>query len=136
MKRIAIILDKNLEIGAASNVAALLMGQAALKDRDLYSEEPLFDNNHVQHAGIKFSTVILKAGENQLLNLAKSISEEIPDLNSVVFSQTGQFLNNAYDQYCLEISSKNTEDTKVVGVIVWGEDELVRVTTKKFSVLK
>ncbi|KGE18725.1 DUF2000 family protein [Paenibacillus wynnii] len=136
MKRIAIILDKNLEIGAASNVAALLMGQASLKDPNLYSEVPVLDKNNVQHAGIKFSTVILKAGENQLLNLIKSISEDTPNLNSVVFSQTGQFLNNAFDEYSLEISSKETEETKIVGVIVWGEDELVRMATKKYSVLK
>lgn len=136
MKRIAIILDKNLEIGAASNVAALLMGQASLTDPDLYAEVPVLDKNNVQHAGIKFSTVILKATENQLLNLIKSLSLDTPDLKNVVFSQTGQLLNNAFEQYSIEISLKETEQTKIVGVIVWGEDELIRAATKKYSVLK
>lgn len=136
MKRIAIVLEKNLEVGAASNVAALLMGQAALIDPDLYSEEPVLDKNNVQHAGIRYSTVILKAGENQLLNFIKTLSVDASNLNNVVFSQTGQCLNNAFEQYSIEISLKETEETKVVGVIVWGEDELVRAATKKYSVLK
>lgn len=135
MKRIAIILDKRLEIGAAANVAALLMGQAARNDAVLYSESPVLDLNGVQHAGIKYSTVLLKAGENQLLNLASTFPIEESDLQSVVFTQTGQQLNNAFDQYAAEITSKSTEDTKVVGIIVWGADEDVRKLTKKYSVL-
>lgn len=135
MKRIAIILDKRLEIGAAANVAALLMGQAARNDATLYSESSVLDLNGVQHAGIKYSTVLLKAGENQLLNLASSFPIEDSDLQSVVFTQTGQQLNNAFDQYAAEITSKTTEGTKIVGVIVWGGDEDVRKLTKKYSVL-
>ncbi|MFF2016807.1 DUF2000 family protein [Paenibacillus sp. NPDC058177] len=136
MKRIAIILDKNLEIGAASNVAALLMGQASLVEPSLYSERPVLDKDNVQHAGIQYSTVILKAGENQLHTLIKLLPIDAAELKCIVFSQIGQSLNNAFDQYSLEISSKETEETKIVGVIVWGEEELVRVATKKYSVLK
>ncbi|OAX45429.1 hypothetical protein gpAD87_31225 [Paenibacillus sp. AD87] len=136
MKRIAIILDKNLEIGAAANVAALLMGQAALKEPDLYSDTPVLDLSGVQHAGIRYSTVILKAGENQLIQLAKFCSSDNDEVSYVVFSQKGQSLNNAFEQYADEIASMEMEITKVVGVIVWGEDDKVRATTKKFSVMK
>lgn len=136
MKRIAIILDKNLEPGAAANVAALLMGQASLNEPELYSSQPVLDQNGVQHAGIRYSTVILKAGENQLINLVKSCSEHDRGLNFLVFSQTGQSLNNAFEQYASEIADMALEATKVVGVIVWGEDEVVRVMTKKFSVMR
>ncbi|CAI6083638.1 hypothetical protein PAECIP112173_04004 [Paenibacillus sp. JJ-100] len=136
MKRIAIILDKNLEQGAAANVAALLMGQAALNEPELYSDQPVRDQSGVQHAGIRYSTVILKAGENQLINLAKSCTENQGGLKHLVFTQTGQSLNNAFEQYANEIASMPLEETKVVGVIVWGEDESVRATTKKFSVMK
>lgn len=136
MKRIAIILEKNLEIGAAANVAALLMGQAALREPELYSDAPVLDQSGNQHAGIRFSTVILKAGENQLINLTKSCSTENEELNYVVFSQTGQSLNNAFEQYAGEIASMDLEATKVVGVIVWGADDVVRTATKKFSVMK
>lgn len=41
MNRIAIILEKNLEIGTASNVSALLMGQASLNDSEIYSKNPV-----------------------------------------------------------------------------------------------
>ncbi|WP_440115570.1 DUF2000 family protein [Paenibacillus sp. QZ-Y1] len=136
MKRIAIILDKNLEPGAAANVAALLMGQAALNEPGLYSDQPVLDHSGVQHAGIQYSTVILKAGENQLINLVKSCSDDSGGLSHIVFSQTGQSLNNAFEQYADQISSMELEATKVVGVIVWGEDEMVRAITKKFSVMK
>lgn len=97
MKRIAIVLEKNLDIGAAANVSAILMGQASLMDVDLYSESYVKDKNNVRHAAIKYSTVILKAGENQLLNLAKSLQDNTGELNYVVFSKTGQLLNNAFD---------------------------------------
>ena len=107
MKRIAIILDKNLEQGAAANAAALLMGQAVLNEPGLYSDQPVLDQSGVQHAGIRYSTAILKAGENQLINLVKSCSEDKGGLKHLV-----------------------------VGVIVWGEDELVRAKTKEFSVIK
>ncbi|WP_219845168.1 DUF2000 family protein [Paenibacillus sp. PCH8] len=120
MNRIAIILDKNLEPGAAANVAALLMGQAALNEPELYSDQPVLDLSGVQHAGIQYSTVILKAGENQLINLVKSCSDDSGGLSYVVFSQTGQSLNNAFEQYASEIAAMELEATKVVGVIVWG----------------
>lgn len=136
MKRIAIILDKNLEPGAAANVAALLMGQAVLNEPGLYADQPVLDHSGVQHAGIRYSTVILKAGENQLINLAKLCSDDSGGLSHVVFSQTGQSLNNAFEQYAVEIASMELEATKVVGVIVWGEDDQVRAATKKFSVMK
>ncbi|CAH1208685.1 MULTISPECIES: DUF2000 family protein [unclassified Paenibacillus] len=136
MKRIAIILDKNLEPGAAANVAALLMGQASLNEPELYSSQPVLDQSGVQHAGIQYSTVILKAGENQLINLVKSCSEHDGGLNFLVFSQTGRSLNNAFEQYASEIANMALEATKVVGVIIWGEDEAVRAMTKKFSVMR
>ncbi len=136
MKRIAIILEKNLEQGAAANVAALLMGQAALNEPGLYSDQPVLDQSGVQHAGIRYSTVILKAGENQLINLVKACSEDNDSLSHLVFTQTGQSLNNAFEQYANEIAAMALEATKVVGVIVWGEDKLVRAKTKKFSVMK
>lgn len=136
MKRVAIILDKNLEMGAAANAAALLMGQAALMDPTIYAEAAVLDKGDVRHAGIKYSTVILKAGENQLYNLLQTLRADDSGLSHAVFSQTGQLLNNAFEQYSEEISTKETTETKVVGIILWGDDELVRSTTKKYSVLK
>ncbi|WP_379194925.1 hypothetical protein [Paenibacillus sp. GCM10012306] len=73
---------------------------------------------------------------NQLHSLIKLLPIDAAEIKYIVFSQIGQSLNNAFNQYSLEISSKETEETKIVGVIVWGEEELVRATTKKYSVLK
>jgi hypothetical protein len=135
MKRIAIILDRNLEVGACSNVAALLMGQAALIDASLYDPAPLFDKSGVQHSAIKFSTVILKGGENQLVQLAKSLSRNGEGIRCVAFSRVGQGLHNAFEQYSSQIASMDTETAKVAGLILWGEEEAVRQLTKKYSVM-
>lgn len=107
------------------------MGQASRIDSDIYSDNPVLDKGNIRHAGIKFSTVILKAGEGQILNLVQSLNSDESKIKSVVFSKTGQSLNNAFEQYALEISSLTTEESRILGVIVWGEDELVRSATKK-----
>ncbi|MEQ7807745.1 DUF2000 family protein [Priestia aryabhattai] len=136
MKRVAIIVDKNLEMGAAANVTALLMGQLVMNNSNLYSDQPVVDQNNVQHAGIKYSTVILKGGKNQIANFSKSLSNNESSVKCVVFSETGQTLNNEFDVYKEKITTSTLEETKPVGVIVTGEDEEIRTLTKKFSVLK
>jgi hypothetical protein len=52
LMRIAIILDKNLERGKAANVAAILMGQAALTNPAIYASVPVIDKNGNKHASI------------------------------------------------------------------------------------
>ena len=54
----------------------------------------------------------------------------------MLFFHNRPSLNNAFEQYAVEIASMELEATKVVGVIVWGEDDQVRAATKKFSVMK
>ncbi len=134
MNRIAILVDKNLESGAAANAAALLMGQAVRMTPDLYAEAPVLDRNGVCHAGIRYSTIILKAGINQLLNLIQSLNTSDTSLQFAVFSRTGQAMNNAFEQYALRIASMPTEETGLSGMVLWGSDEKVRAATKKFSV--
>ncbi|MGM0890286.1 MAG: DUF2000 family protein [Bacillota bacterium] len=136
MKRVAIIVDKNLETGAAANVSALLMGQLVMNNSNLYATESVFDQSNVQHAGIKYSTVILKGGKNQIANFSKSLSTDDSSVKCIVFSETGQSLNNAFDIYKEKITSSNLDETNPVGVIVVGEDEEIRKLTKKFSILK
>ncbi len=136
MKRVAIIVDKNLEIGAAANVTALLMGQLVINNPSLYSDQPVVDTDNVQHAGIKYSTLILKGGKNQIINFSKSLSIDKNSVECVVFSKTGQALNNEFKVYKEKISNSSIEETEPVGVIVAGEDEEIRRLTKKFSLLK
>jgi hypothetical protein len=133
--RIAIVVEKSLSPGQVGNVAAILMGQAALLRPDVYDQAPLTDLDGNRHAGIKFSTVILKAGQNQLLNTARTMSEN-SDLTVVLFTQLGQGLHNAYDEYSKTIKHSSIEQLQPAGLVVVGTDEVVRAATKKFSLLQ
>lgn len=135
MRRNVIVLEKHLHPGEVGNVSAILMGQMVKKETTLFSDDTILDLNGVQHAGIKNSTIILKAGAGQILNLADSIKAN-PDLISVVFSATGQSLNNQFSDYQAKIKSSSTEVTRPVGIILSGEDSIIRSITKKFSVLQ
>ena len=137
MKRIAIVTSKSLNKGETANVASILMGQTALQLPDIYDPNPVKDNEGQSHAAIRFSTVLLEAnGAESLLNFVRRVKTEFPTLTSFVFTQTGQGLNNAFEQYKAEISAKSTEALIPVGVIVAGDDAVVRLATKKFSLLK
>ncbi|MDV7719931.1 DUF2000 family protein [Pediococcus ethanolidurans] len=135
MKRNAIILEKHLSVGQVGNVAAILMGQLAQLDTKLFSKEPVIDKDQVQHAGIQYSTVILKAGSGQIANLAKLLVENAA-INAVVFTATGQSLNNQFEIYAQSIKQSRLEETGPVGIAISGEDSEVRQLTKKFSLLK
>ncbi len=135
LMRIAIVVEKSLSPGQVGNVAAILMGQAALLRPEIYDHAPPADLDGYPHAGIKFSTVILKACQTQLLNSARTIREN-PDLSIVLFTQLGQGLHNAYEEYRNTITDNSTEKLQPVGMVVCGGDEAVRAATKKFSLLQ
>ena len=94
MQRNALVLAKNLSVGEVGNVAAILMGQLAQIASTLFAAQPVLDEDKVRHAGIKYSTVVLKGGSGQIANLAKSLVER-PEIQSVVFTATGQSLNKS-----------------------------------------
>lgn len=137
MKRTAIILTKELPRGAAANVAAILMGEAARAVPDLYHATPMHDASGVRHAAIQWSTVLLEANSPaQLINLLATVREQQPALFVVVFTATGQGLHNAFGEYVATVASMATADLNPSGVLVSGADAAVRAVTKKFSVLK
>lgn len=133
MDRITIIIEKNQSTGAVGNISAVLMGQASLAIPELYLQNSVFDKSGIRHSGIRISTVILKAGQGQLLNFVNTVKEIYPRVLCIVFSQIGQALNNKVQEYSELIEKSTTEDSKIVGVIVVAEEELVKTLTKKFS---
>lgn len=135
MKRNAIVLDKNLSAGEVGNASAILMGQVSKIDPQIFSDASITDLDNVQHAGIKYSTVILKGGSGQITNLSKQLANN-DDINSFVFTALGQSLNNKFEKYADSISKSSLADTRPVGVIISGDDEEIRQLTKKFSLLK
>lgn len=135
MKRNAIVLDKNLSAGEVGNVSAILMGQVSKNDPQIFSDIVVTDLDKVQHAGIKYSTVILKGGAGQIMSLAKQLATN-SDVSSFVFTALGQSLNNKFRKYADTISQSSLADTRPIGVILSGDDEKVRQLTKKFSLLQ
>ena len=136
MKRIAIILDKSLEKGEVGNIAAILMGQAALCCQEIYDSEILKDQDGNRHAAIRYSTVVLNAGQQQLLSFIQKIQNEHTAVTCIVFSQAGQKLHNAFPEYRSQIHNNTTEHLKPIGVIVVGAEEEIKAITKKFSLIR
>lgn len=135
MKRIAIVLDKNLNSGEVGNVSAILMGHLATRNSEIFSLESLHDKNNIPHATINFSTVVLKCGNLSLINFTKNLADR-SDVCCVVFSRTGQELNNEYQRYKDRIEASALEDTTPIGVGIYGDENEVKQLTKKFSLLK
>jgi hypothetical protein len=132
MKRIAIILSKNLTIGQSANVAAILGGAISKTSSDIQTNFVL-DGLGTPHAAVHYSHLLLKAGEGQIKNLANSLIEG-NDVSYVVFSQEGQNLfHSQFSDYKMYISSKN--ELTYIGIALVGEDEIIRQLTKKYSLL-
>ncbi len=135
MKRIAIILDKNLNSGEVGNVSAILMGDLAGKHPEIFAKEEVKDTTHISHATIKFSTVVLKGGAVSMTNFAKKLVA-LPEISCVVFSKQGQSLNNEYELYKNMVETSSIDALSLVGVAVYGDEETIKPLTKKFSVMK
>ena len=129
-QRIALVVSEGLSAGQAANVSALLMGQISAAEPSVYAE-PVLGADGNQHAGIRHSTVVLRAGPGQLSTLAQAAREA--GISSCVFSSIGQRLNNAFDEYKAQL--ERTAAVELVGVGLVGDHETIRVLTKKFSVL-
>ncbi len=136
LKRVAIILEKNLGVGQVGNVAAILMGQAALLCPEIYDPSAPLDTQGNLHAAIKYSTVVLKGGEGQIISLAQQLKDQHPPLFYAVFSKLGQGLHNAYAEYQNSVTSKSFEQLGAAGIVIVGDDEKVRLVTRKFSLLQ
>jgi hypothetical protein len=136
MKKIVIIIEKNQTIGAIGNIAAVLMGQASLEFPELYSSTPIFDKSGLRHTGIQISTVILKAGQGQLVNLVNIIKNADLNIFTLVFSQIGQNLHNRFDEYAELLKKKTKEETGIIGLLIIGEEENLHPITKKYSLFQ
>jgi hypothetical protein len=136
MKRTAIIVKKDLAIGEVANVSAILLGQVAMTCPDHFAVDELHDQNGFRHATPRYSIVVLKAkGSGQLMNAAVASKKDHPSLFVCGFSAIGQNLNNAFSEYAERIGAARTEDCGLVGIAIAGEDEAVRQSSKKFSLL-
>jgi hypothetical protein len=129
-QRIALVLARSLSPGAAANVAALLMGQLVATTPDIYAHDTPRCQDGYPHAGIQHSTVVLKAGSEQLSTLAGQLQTALT--HYCVFSSLGQSLNNEFDAYQRRLKS---EPTELIGVGLYGDDQSVRSLTKKYSLL-
>lgn len=138
MKRIAILIEKNQTIGTSSNIAAILMGELAAKHSEIFTLN-VKDKDNTSHSSINYSTVILKVkSSQQILNLLIKMGDlkYKNKITNVVFSTIGQGLHNQFDEYKTQIEQLFTADTFPVGIIVYGDDELIRSLVKKYSLMQ
>ena len=138
MKRIAILIDKNQTIGTTSNISAILMGELASQHSEIFTLD-VSDKNGISHSSIHYSTVILKVkSSQQILNLINKIAhaEYENKVSSAVFSTIGQGLHNKFDEYKIKIEQLPTEETFPIGIIVYGDDEVIRSLVKKYSLMQ
>ncbi|MGM0217532.1 DUF2000 family protein [Enterococcus sp. AZ126] len=135
MKRTAIIINKNLPFGEQANVIAIVSAALANITEDMIDSEKIIDLNCNKHAGIRNSLVVLKSNPTALLTLTETVNE-LDDIESVVFTSKGQRLNNQFSEYKTEISTNELKDLEPVVVALYGEDEQIRMLTKKFSLLR
>lgn len=131
-KRIAVVVLETLSAGEAANVAALLVGQIGCSYPGFFSPAPVHDADGSLHASPVFSVVIVKAkNASQLTKLALAGSA-----NTICFTRLGQELHNAFTEYQQRLAELHTSADVLVGVAVFGDDEVVREASRKFSLLK
>ena len=131
--KINIVVNKALNSGQKANVSAIIMGQLGRDIPAIYTDT-ILDISGTKHAGISVNVVILDGGGGQLLTLTEHARNS--SVICVAFSETGQLLSNNYPEYYQNISTSSTESTKIVGVGICGDDEIVKMLTKKFSLTK
>ena len=133
VERISIVVNKGLSAGQKANVAAIIMGQLALSNNQVYENE-VMDIDNTIHVGIQVNVIILESTESQLISLINDAKKS--NLNYYVFTRIGQELSNSFSVYKEKIYSMNTINTGVVGVGVFGCSDEIKNLTKKFRLSK
>lgn len=131
--KLNIVVKKTLNPGQKANVSAIIAGQFGRDVPALYTDA-IIDSTGTQHAGISVNIVILDGNSDQLLRLIEEALKS--NVVCIAFSTTGQMLSNNYTEYHQKISSSKTENTEIIGVGIYGDDEAVKLLTKKFSLTK
>lgn len=131
--KISIVVNKALNSGQKANVSAIIMGQFGYDIPGVYTSA-ITDASGTNHVGISVNVVILDGGSGQLLSLIESAQKS--KVICIAFSAIGQMLSNNYEEYQHRIATADTESTKIVGVGLCGDDETVKLLTKKFSLAK
>lgn len=107
--RVAIVINNKLNKVEAANVCAILTGQLVIK---IYSHEFIFDKTGYIHSEVKFSTIILRGQENEIMDFCLNLSNNklLQELNAIIFTREGQQLNDEFDEYKKAVQSKQLID--------------------------
>lgn len=130
MKKIVIVLNKNMENGQKTNCSAILMGQLALCNREIYDEEPIVDSKGNLHASIKSNVIILETKANKI----QCLPTELNGIEYLIFTDVGQMYKNNYSGYKRDIESG--KDYQINGIAMYGDEMAVNNVTRKFSLCK
>jgi len=129
--RLAIVLHPSLEAGEGANVASVLAGGI----RCAGFTDPITDSSGVRHVAVIGNVVVLRAKTGgQLSTLLAAAAAEA--LDAVVFTRRGQELSNQYEVYRRDVIAGEADGLGVMGVAVFGADEVVRRLTRSCSLFR
>jgi len=132
MQRTAIVVSKSLTPGEVANATAIIMGQLAQRNPDLYGQSELQDKDDVVHAAIAYNVVILRARPAQMTKFIDAVRGA--SLSYCAFGSAGRRLSNSFNEYVKLVESSNTEDLQVIAVGATGDDEAIRLACQGLSV--
>lgn len=131
VRRLAVVLHRDLEAGQACNAAAIVIGGLRC---DAFAA-PVNDADGHPHAAIRWNMPILKArNASQLRRLLATARQE--GVQAVAFTEVGQEFSNNVGSYADHIRGHEIEALPVVAVGLFGDHAKIRELTKSFSVFR
>lgn len=129
--RLAVVLIRGLDVGQATNAAALLAGGL----RCAAFREPVSDADGVPHVAVCSNVPVLVArSKGQLLRVLTEALNE--GLAAVALSGEATGFSNDFDSYKAAVVSSATGDLGLVGVAIYGPHDTVRRLTRSQSVYR
>ena len=127
-KKIAVVLDGKLNLGLATNAAAIAV--AGLRSNAFGSA--IQDGANRRHAKICCNLVVLRAKTQGSLHRLADAGRA--GVESVLFTSAGFRFNNDPEGYEGWVSDLTSDDVEIAAVAICGDEETVTALTKRFSV--
>jgi hypothetical protein len=128
------VVDRDLGIGRAANAAAVLALSLGASRPDLPGAD-LIDASGGRHRGLFADGLpILSARASEIARTREAATGH-PDMLVIDFPATGQTTND-YDEFRGMVANTPPEELRYVGIALHGPAEVVRLLTRRLSVLR
>lgn len=138
-KKIVAALSSNLEIGIALNVIghmSISLG-AFIPKEELMGRNVLLDASAVEHVGIsKYPFIITKLKHSKLKKLINLIKSDYREEIFIIDYPIDMLETGHDDELAKSLLEKNEEDLTYLGVVLYGNSQLITELTGKFTLWK